>query len=136
MKIKENLTKDFNLKVWHLLLVIVVCFGIGKSIGNTKFVDVEKTIEVVKEVPVNCETIEVEKIVEVERVIESGCSKEKKIIGLYDDILDLDNEAFNLLGSAMANPFDTHYIDKVTVRVEKIAAEKQMKMIEILSLDN
>ena len=114
---KENLTKSFNLKVWHLLLVIVVCFGFGKSVGNTV------TVERVIEKPVK---------VEVERIVQADCSdQEIKIIKLKK-VIDLDGEVFAMTGEFMGeleywllHPAET--VEELTVftaKVEEIADEK------------
>ena len=131
-RIREVLMRSVSVKILYLLIIALVCFFLGRSTGNVE--EVEKIVEVEK--AVNCEPVE--KIVEVEKIIEipASCDKEKRIIGLYDDVLTLDNEAFNLLGSALDNPFDSYKVDRVVKRVEKIAAEKQAKMMEIMFLDN
>ena len=117
MKDKKNLTKSFNLKVWHLLLVIVVCFGIGKSTGNTI------TVERIVEKPVK---------VEVERIVQADCADQEIKITKLKKVIDLDGEVFAMTGEFMGeldywllNPDET--VEELTVftaEVNRIAEEK------------
>ena len=121
MTIRENLTKSFNLKVWHLLLVIVVCFGFGKSVGNTV------TVERVIEKPVK---------VEVERIVQADCSDQEIKITKLKKVIELDGEVFGMTGKFMGkldywllHPAET--VEELTVftaEVNRIANEKRKIM--------
>ena len=67
---------------------------------------------------------------------ECNCETEKEIIKLYKEVLELDNEAFLLVGSALEDPFNSYAMDKVTEQVSEIAVEKNLKLLEISTIDN
>ena len=89
-----------------------------------------------KEIVYEEKIVEIEKIVEVEKIIEipAICDKEQKIIKLYDDILTLDNEVFGLTATVFENIFDIANTEKVTEQINIIAAEKELKLLELYFL--
>lgn len=66
---------------------------------------------------------------------ECNCKTEKEVIGLYKEVLKLDNEAFILTGNALQDPFNSYAMSKATERVNEIVVEKNLKLSEIVTLE-